>query len=200
MSIPQIFLTASGSSRPSTTQNDSQRIQSFNLPTTSKEHIRERLNLHVKKRIQSHDQPQYPMLSTSPTTSLYATTASALKPTHPFLMTGTKQWRESYSSTFSCARHLAYAQFSKQNSMHPISQQSPFWFNCRCIDVNATGYGICKFTHFRGIQLQTWSALQNRRTQIGCWTTDANSTNRPSIVQNEAATKKDDEKKAKRHH
>lgn len=87
MSIPHIFLTASGASATSSTPIYSKRLQPPNLSPTSKEHIRERLNMHVKKRIQGQDiMSQYPV-SASP---VFSTTplSSALKPTHPFLMSG----------------------------------------------------------------------------------------------------------------
>lgn len=85
MSIPQIYLSASGSTGPSTVvSNDLRKFQS-----SSKENIRERLNMHVKKRIQGHDIiGQYPMPITSPASSIYSNSISASQQTHPFLMAG----------------------------------------------------------------------------------------------------------------
>lgn len=93
MSIPHILFTASGSSGPSAASNDLKKLQSTNS-LTAKDNIRERLNMHVKKRIQGHDIigqypiSQYSMPATSGS-SIYTSSASTLKQTHPFLMTGT---------------------------------------------------------------------------------------------------------------
>lgn len=163
MSIPQIFLTASGSSVPTTVQNDSQRIQSFNFPTTSKEHIRERLNLHVKKRIQGQDPPHYSMSSPSPTASLYSS-ASTLKPAYPFLVTGTNQTSSKHLFTFSQS-------FARPCRNKFLQFPNLFLLHFRCYSINGTRHGLCKFVHFRGIQLQ-----------IGCWPINANPTNWSSHV------------------
>lgn len=86
MSIPHILLnSAAGTSATSTLP-----INSKHPSHNSKEHIRERLNMHVKKRIQSHDiTPQYSLPAAVSSSSVYSTTSlsTALKPpTHPFLM------------------------------------------------------------------------------------------------------------------
>lgn len=76
MSIPHIYLTAAGASATSSPPICSRSLQSGNLSDT-KEHIRERLNMHVKKRIQGQDIiPQY----TVPSSTVYSSTS------HPFLM------------------------------------------------------------------------------------------------------------------
>lgn len=90
MSVPQIFLTASGSATPVISSNNSRRLQSNDPSTVAKENIRERLNMHVKKRIQGQD--IYPTSPPNPS-HLYShqfdrDSAAAHRPTHPFLMSG----------------------------------------------------------------------------------------------------------------
>lgn len=98
MSIPQLFLTASSPSASSIVipNNVARKFQTPDVSVTSKKNIRERLNMHVKKRIQGHDivTQQYSLPSPSPTSpspsSLYTNPAlsSAIKQNHPFLMSG----------------------------------------------------------------------------------------------------------------
>lgn len=91
MSIPQLFLTAAGSA---VSPNSSRRMQHPEASAVTKENIRERLNMHVKKRIQGQD--IYPTSPPTPT-HLYPNhldrgVAAAIKPTHPFLMSGKAVW------------------------------------------------------------------------------------------------------------
>lgn len=88
--MPQLFLTAAGSATPVISPNNSRRFQSNDPSAVAKENIRERLNMHVKKRIQGQD--IYP---TSPPNSshLYShqfdrDSTATLRPTNPFLMSG----------------------------------------------------------------------------------------------------------------
>lgn len=182
MSIPQIFLTASGSSMPTTTTNvsTSRRMPSLDSSSNSKEHIRERLNLHVKKRIQGHDIGHYsmPSASPSPPTSLYSATNA-----HPFLMTGTAK------PNISISMFNFFAQFPRQTILKPVLTSAYLELICRCISFNAIGYGICQFTHNRCIKL--WQR---------CWTNDSNATNWTSITENETTTKKSNKEKERCRH
>lgn len=147
MSIPHI-LTAAGASATPTLP-----INSKHFSSNSKEHIRERLNMHVKKRIQGQDIiPQYHSLpaaaaaaAAAASSSVYSTTplSSALKPTHPFLMSSS----------------LGF--YLKCFNLKCILFDELLEFNCllfffRCFRDNATNGRICKFTHNRYIRLQQW--------------------------------------------
>ncbi|XP_055316445.1 uncharacterized protein LOC129576049 [Sitodiplosis mosellana] len=90
MSIPQILLTAAGSAPTPVISPNSRRLQPPDPMATAKENIRERLNMHVKKRIQQEIYPISPPTSTHhyPDHYLDRGVASSLKPTYPFLMSG----------------------------------------------------------------------------------------------------------------
>lgn len=90
MSIPYI-LSATGTSAQHSLPpiNSKHYYSSSSLSSNSKDHIRERLNMHVKKRIHGQDiipHPQYALPAAA--AAVYSSTplSSALKPTHPFLM------------------------------------------------------------------------------------------------------------------
>lgn len=88
MSIPHIFLTASGPSPASSTPITSRKLQPPDLSANFKENIRERLNMHVKKRIQGQDTlPQYSVPSSLAASPLFSATPMSTA-THPFLMSG----------------------------------------------------------------------------------------------------------------
>lgn len=103
MSIPYRLAAASESSSSAAVPIYSKKLA--NLTGTTAENIRERLNMHVKKRIQGLDiVAPYPV-SSSPSTSSLAShlfsanpLASSLKQTHPFLMTG--EYKQSYAVSF----------------------------------------------------------------------------------------------------
>ncbi|XP_031617004.1 uncharacterized protein LOC116336917 [Contarinia nasturtii] len=97
MSIPQLFLTAPSPSASSIAlpNGSSTKFQSPDVSATSKENIRERLNMHVKKRIQGHDVIAQYSLPPPPipqaTSPFYSNPMSSttLKPNHhPFLISG----------------------------------------------------------------------------------------------------------------
>lgn len=145
MSIPQIFLTSAGTSIPINTLINSRSTQPANQ--SSKEHIRERLNMHVKKRIQGQDiLTQFPpLLSPGTTTFPHTALPSALRPPHQFLMTGsfhsssvttTHDWKEpdhlikmNMKIELVCVRFLFYFDWAyQQRSMSTsVNNRIEFW-------------------------------------------------------------------------
>lgn len=104
MSKPQIILTASSESPSFNEQNNSHKLQQTSA-ATSKENIRKRLNMHVKKRIQGQNIiAHYPLTSTSTSsTTIYPNSAlpSTIKTTtHSFLMSSKKCNENSFTLCF----------------------------------------------------------------------------------------------------
>lgn len=148
MSIPHILTGTSA-------QHTLPPINSKHFSSSnSKEHIRERLNMHVKKRIHGQDIIPHPQYSL-PSSSVYSNTplSSALKhqaSTHPFLMSSELWFRffdfKSKKSPFKLMEHWIIS--------HPLYVHVFVLIYSRCFRDNATDGCVCQLTHNCDIRLQ----------------------------------------------